>query len=170
MKHWNPTTTRAPTERGGPDQVSDLVDVARATDMPQRSPPALPDVDLPDREHDLICPVVVTRSSAPSNGTNQLRQAKRSRNAVRICFTFGLGLLRIIAPLLKKLAPITGKDLVFCCPSYSVTLITTGRGSDSYPYVARLQSFRVSPWPRHPVPGAQAPYPNCPVVAPQCGM
>ena len=29
MKHWKPTTTRASTERGGPDPGSELVEVAR---------------------------------------------------------------------------------------------------------------------------------------------
>src|ERR1700754_2443378 len=98
MKRWKPTTTWVPTERGGPDPVSDLVEVAGATDIPPRSHPVLPDVDLPDRERDPICPVVVTRFSTPSTGTKRLRQAKQSRHAVRICSTFGLRLLRIIAP------------------------------------------------------------------------
>ena len=106
----------------------------------------------------------------PVNGAKRLRQAQRSHDPVRVCLSFGFGLLRTIALLITKLVPITDKELVFCCARCSVTLITTGRGSDSYPYVARLRSFRVSPWPRHPVPSAQAPYPNCPVVAPQCGL
>jgi hypothetical protein len=114
MKRWKPTTTRVPTGRGGPDPVSDLVEVAGATDIPQRSRPVLPDVDLPDRERDLICPVVVTRFSTPSKRTKRVRQAKRSRNAIRICSNFGLGLRRIIASLLKRLACITDKGLVFC--------------------------------------------------------
>ena len=102
----------------------------------------------------------------PVNGAKRLRQAQRSHDAVRVCSTFGYGLLRIIALLIKRLAPITDEDLVFCCASYSVTLITTGTASDPYPYLSRLRSFRVSPWPRHPVASAQAPYPNCPVAAP----
>ena len=106
----------------------------------------------------------------PVNGAKRLRQAQRSHDAIRVCSTFGYGLLKIVAMLIKWLVPITDEDLVFCCPRHSVTLITTGRASDPYPYRSRLRSFRVSPWPRHPVASAQAPYPNCPVVAPQCGL
>jgi hypothetical protein len=59
-------------------------------------------------------------------------EATAARNAIapccRICSTFGQGLLRIITPLIKRLAPITDKDLVFCSSSSSVTLITVNGG------------------------------------------
>ena len=46
MMHWKPTTTRASTERGGPDPGSDLVEVGRATEIQQRSR-QVADVDFP---------------------------------------------------------------------------------------------------------------------------